>query len=96
MCAEKAQLIYGALEAHPDIYKIIPEKSVRSRMNICFNITGGDAVEEKFLKEASAQGLTGLKGHRVLRGIRVSNYNSIPIEGAKKLVEFIGAFASRQ
>ncbi|GAB1312195.1 Phosphoserine transaminase [Madurella fahalii] len=92
---EKARLIYQALEAYPDIYQIIPDKTVRSRMNICFRITGGDAAEEAFLKEAATLGLTGLKGHRELRGIRASNYNSIPLEGAKKLVNFINAFASR-
>ena len=35
---KKAGLIYGALEAHPDAYKIVPDKSVRSRMNICFRV----------------------------------------------------------
>lgn len=65
-------------------------------MNICFRIEGGDAVEAAFLKEGAALGLTGLKGHRSLGGIRVSNYNAIPIEGAEKLAKFIGAFASKQ
>ena len=36
---KKAELIYAALEAHPDAYKIMPDKSVRSRMNICFRVT---------------------------------------------------------
>jgi phosphoserine aminotransferase len=93
---KKAQLIYRALEAHPDIYKIIPDKTVRSRMNICFRIEGGDAAEEAFLEEGVALGLTGLRGHRDLRGIRASNYNSVPLEGAEKLANFIGAFASQR
>ncbi|KAF4779659.1 phosphoserine aminotransferase [Colletotrichum scovillei] len=93
---EKASLIYSALEAHPDIYRIVPDKSVRSRMNICFRVTKGgdtDAAEKAFLKESTAQGLTGLKGHRSVGGIRASNYNSIPLEGAKKLANFIESFA---
>lgn len=93
---KKAQLIYGALEAHPDVYKIVPDKAVRSRMNICFRVTKGgdvDGAEKAFLKEATAKGLTGLKGHRSVGGIRASNYNSVPLEGAQKLVEFIEAFA---
>lgn len=93
---EKAQLIYGALEAHPDIYQIIPDKTVRSRMNICFRIQGGDPAEEAFLEEAAAVGLTGLRGHRSLRGIRASNYNSISLEGAEKLANFISTFASQR
>lgn len=36
---KKAQLIYSALEAHPDAYKVVPDKSVWSRMNICFRVT---------------------------------------------------------
>ncbi|KAK4064394.1 hypothetical protein Trihar35433_7911 [Trichoderma harzianum] len=91
----KAQLIYRALEAYPAIYQIIPDKAVRSRMNICFRIKGGEAVEEAFLKDAATVGLTGLKGHRELKGVRASNYNSISLEAAEKLANFISTFASR-
>ncbi|GKT40743.1 phosphoserine aminotransferase [Colletotrichum spaethianum] len=93
---KKAALIYAALEAHPDVYRIVPDKSVRSRMNICFRVSKGgdvDAAEKAFLKESTAQGLTGLKGHRSVGGIRASNYNSIPLEGAEKLAKFIESFA---
>jgi phosphoserine aminotransferase len=92
----KAQIIYKALEAHPETYKIIPDKTVRSRMNICFRIDGGDTTEAAFLKQGTALGLTGLKGHRDVRGIRASNYNSVPVEGAEKLAKFIGTFASQR
>ncbi|KAF3811190.1 Phosphoserine aminotransferase [Colletotrichum gloeosporioides] len=93
---KKASLIYAALEAHPDVYRIVPDKSVRSRMNICFRVTKGgdvDATEKAFLKDATSIGLTGLKGHRSVGGIRASNYNSIPLEGAEKLAAFIESFA---
>lgn len=94
--AKKAELIYGALEAHPEAYRIVPDKSVRSRMNICFRVIKNDTVDESekaFLKEATSIGLTGLKGHRSVGGIRASNYNSIPLEGAEKLAQFINTFA---
>ncbi|KID85469.1 phosphoserine aminotransferase [Metarhizium guizhouense ARSEF 977] len=97
VCEKKAQLIYNALEAFPDIYKVIPNKAVRSRVNICFRVTKGDnvdAAEKAFLEQGVAQGLTGLKGHRSLGGIRASNYNSVPLEGAEKLAKFITAFAT--
>jgi phosphoserine aminotransferase len=111
---KKASIIYAALEAHPDVYRIVPDKSVRSRMNICFRVTkvslstnpftskrgpnlqqngNVDETEKAFLKEATSQGLTGLKGHRSVGGIRASNYNSIPLDGAEKLARFIEAFA---
>ena len=52
-----------------------------------------NTAERAFLEEGIAQGLTGLKGHRSLGGIRASNYNSVPLEGAEKLAKFIRAFA---
>ena len=94
---KKAQLIYGALEKHPEQYKMVPEESVRARMNICFRVTKGgdvDGSEKAFLKEATSIGWTGLKGHRSVGGIRASNYNSIPLEGAEKLAKFIEKFAT--
>ncbi|KAG5915507.1 hypothetical protein E4U53_004470 [Claviceps sorghi] len=93
---KKAQLIYQALDAHPDVYRVVPDKRVRSRMNICFRIEGGDAVEGLFLEQATARGLTGLKGHRSVGGIRASNYNAIPLEGAEKLAGFLREFASQR
>lgn len=93
---KKAELIYAALEAHPDAYKIVPDKAVRSRMNICFRVTKGgnvDEAEKAFLKEATSKGLAGLKGHRSVGGVRCSNYNSIPLSGAEKLAAFIESFA---
>lgn len=52
-----------------------------------------DETEKSFLKAATVLGLTGLKGHRSVGGIRASNYNSIPLEGAEKLAKFIHDFA---
>ncbi|KAK5663124.1 hypothetical protein OQA88_6541 [Cercophora sp. LCS_1] len=96
IAVKKANLIYGALEANPEAYKIVPDKSVRSRMNICFRVVKNGTVDESekaFLDGATALGLTGLKGHRSVGGIRASNYNSIPLEGAEKLAKFIQDFA---
>jgi phosphoserine aminotransferase len=71
---EKARLIYDAIEKYPDVYRVVPDKSVRSRMNICFRVNGGDADKEKaFLSGAEKKGLLGLKGHRSVGGIRASN-----------------------
>ncbi|EAA26753.1 hypothetical protein GE21DRAFT_8076 [Neurospora crassa] len=96
LAEKKAELIYSALEAHPEAYKIVPDKSARSKMNICFRVIKGgnvDEAEKAFLKESTAINLTGLKGHRSVGGIRASNYNSIPLEGAEKLANFIHEFA---
>jgi phosphoserine aminotransferase len=71
---KKARLIYDTLEAYPNVYRVVPDKSVRSRMNICFRVSGGDADKEKaFISGAEKKGLLGLKGHRSVGGVRASN-----------------------
>jgi phosphoserine aminotransferase len=75
---EKARLIYEAIERYPDVYRVVPDRSARSRMNICFRVSGGDADKEKaFITGAEKKGLLGLKGHRSVGGIRASNCKSI-------------------
>lgn len=68
----KAQKIYAVLDKYPSLFKLPVEKDCRSRMNIVFNIVG-EGLEGDFIKEASVNSLTGLKGHRSVGGIRVSN-----------------------
>ncbi|EXJ79802.1 phosphoserine aminotransferase [Capronia epimyces CBS 606.96] len=100
---KKAALIYGALDAFPDTYHVVPNKSVRSRMNICFRIISGaqtnneavpdDGREKAFLAGAEKRGLLGLKGHRSVGGIRASNYNAVSEENAQKLAGYLVEFA---
>ncbi|RFU34034.1 hypothetical protein B7463_g2287, partial [Scytalidium lignicola] len=96
LAEKKAKLIYDALDENPAFYRVVPGKSFRSKMNICFRVTKGgniDEAEKAFLKGASEIGLLGLKGHRSVGGIRASNYNSISLEGATKLADYIKKFA---
>lgn len=75
----KASKIYQVLEKHSAVYAIVPEKHARSRMNICFRmVPAWTQEEEKLLKQAKEQGLTGIKGHRSVGGLRVSNCMSRP------------------
>ena len=97
----KAQLIYGVLDKHADVYHVVPDKSIRSRMNVCFRIKakGGDgqwdeAREKQFLAGAEKQNLLGLKRHRSVGGIRASNYNAVSMASAEKLVAYLADFAS--
>ncbi|KAH8433170.1 O-phospho-L-serine:2-oxoglutarate transaminase [Aspergillus melleus] len=97
VAGKKANLIYDALDAYPDVYRVVPDKSVRSRMNVCFRVTKGvnvDEAEKAFLKGATDRGLLGLKGHRSVGGIRASNYNAIPEAGVQQLVAFLKEFAT--
>ncbi|KAF2183961.1 phosphoserine aminotransferas-like protein [Zopfia rhizophila CBS 207.26] len=91
---DKARQIYETLDRYPEIYRVVPDKAVRSRMNICFRVHGGDAEKEKaFLAGAEKRGLLGLKGHRSVGGIRASNYNAVSLSGAKSLVAYLEDYA---
>jgi phosphoserine aminotransferase len=90
----KAELLYQTLDSYPEVYQVVPDKSVRSRMNICFRVHGGDETKEKeFLAGAEKRNLTGLKGHRSVGGIRASNYNAVPMVNAERLVAYLVEYA---
>ena len=72
----KAETIYSVLDANPNVYQPVNDRSVRSRMNICFRVKDA-ATEKEFLEGAEARMLLGLKGHRSVGGIRASNYNAV-------------------
>ncbi|KAI4137269.1 MAG: hypothetical protein L6R39_007376 [Caloplaca ligustica] len=93
---QKAKVIYDVLDTYPDVYQVVPHRSVRSRMNICFRIRQGNAEQEKaFLEYAEAQLLQGLKGHRSVGGIRASNYNAVPLKNVQKLAAYLADFARK-
>lgn len=93
---KKASLIYSTLDNNSAAYQVVPDKSIRSRMNICFRVKGGDdAAEKAFLKGAESKGLLGLKGHRSVGGIRISNYNAVSVEAAEKLAKYLQEYAGQ-
>lgn len=93
----KAEIIYDILDAHSDTYQVVPLKDARSRMNICFRVHGGDAIREKqFLEGAEEKMLQGLKGHRSVGGIRISNYNAVPMTNIEKLAKYLMNFAEHK
>ena len=91
MNQKKAALLYDYLDSQ-DYYVAPVEKESRSMMNVTF-VTGDADLDKKFAKEAEAQGLKNLKGHRSVGGMRASIYNAMPYEGVEKLVEFMKEFA---
>ncbi len=88
---EKAAILYDYLDSQ-DFYKAPVVKEDRSMMNVPF-VSPSEELNAKFVKEAAAEGLVTLKGHRLVGGMRASIYNAMPIEGVKKLVEFMKKFA---
>ena len=87
----KASLLYDYLDSQ-DYYVAPVEPKSRSMMNVTF-VTGDAELDKKFAKEAAAQGLRNLKGHRSVGGMRASIYNAMPYEGVEKLVRFMKKFA---
>jgi len=88
----KAEVIYTILDENPGLFKPVNDRAVRSRMNICFRV--GDAATEKaFLEGAERRMLQGLKGHRSVGGVRISNYNAVPMINVQKLAEYLKQFA---
>ena len=87
---KKAAILYDFLD-RSKLFKGTVEKKDRSLMNVPF-VTGDEAMDAKFVKEAAAAGFMNLKGHRTVGGMRASIYNAMPIEGVEKLVAFMEAF----
>ena len=90
---EKAQLIYDAIDA-TDFYRGHADLDCRSTMNVTFRLPA-EELDKKFIAEATAQGLDGLKGHRSVGGIRASIYNAFPRAGVETLVSFMKDFERR-
>ena len=64
-------------------------------MNVTFRLPSED-LEKAFVKESTAAGLDGLKGHRSVGGMRASIYNAFPEEGVDALVEFMREFERKR
>ena len=89
---QKAQLLYDLLDEHPEVYIGHARKEDRSLMNVTFRFSS-EEIQDSFLSSAADQGLTTLKGHRSVGGIRASIYNAMPMEGVESLAQFMKDFA---
>ena len=92
--AEKADLLYRAIDVSNGFYRPHAKPGSRSRMNVTFRLPS-EELEKKFVSEATAAKLDGLKGHRSVGGIRASIYNAFPVAGVEALVAFMEGFQRR-
>jgi phosphoserine aminotransferase len=90
---EKAKLLYDCLDAS-GFFRNPVAKEDRSRMNVPFTLRD-KALDEAFLKGAAERGLTQLKGHRSVGGMRASIYNAMPVEGVRALVAYLREFEQK-
>jgi len=91
--SRKADKLYAEID-RTGYYRGHASKDSRSRMNVTFRLPSED-LEKKFVKEATAAGLDGLKGHRSVGGLRASIYNAFPEEGIDALIQFMSEFERR-
>jgi phosphoserine aminotransferase len=91
---KKAGVLYAALDANPSYFRCPVERESRSVMNVVFRLPN-EADEERFVKEAKARGMVGLKGHRSVGGIRVSTYNAVEPAWLDELAAFMAEFAKK-
>ncbi|HEY3344100.1 MAG TPA: 3-phosphoserine/phosphohydroxythreonine transaminase, partial [Anaerolineaceae bacterium] len=91
MNRDKAGLVYQAIDSSGGFYRGHAVPEARSNMNLPFRL-GSEDLEKDFVKESTAAGLIGLKGHRSVGGLRASLYNALPVESVKALVQFMTEF----
>ncbi len=91
--AKKAETLYKCID-ESDFYRNTIHPQNRSRMNVPFQLAKPE-LDAKFLELAKEKGLMGLKGHRVVGGMRASIYNALTLEGVETLVAFMKEFEAQ-
>jgi len=86
----KASKLYSAIDSS-GFYSNPVDKDCRSWMNVPF-ILADESLDAKFLQESNAAGLTNLKGHRSVGGMRASIYNAVTEEAVDALIGFMADF----
>jgi phosphoserine aminotransferase len=92
--ADKAKLLYDSIDSSGGYYRPHAKPADRSNMNVTFRLPS-EELEKKFVAEANAGKLDGLKGHRSVGGIRASIYNAFPKAGVDALVSFMKEFQQK-
>ena len=92
--AQKAAVVYQALNLFPEHFRIHAKLPFRSQMNVAFRLQSPEK-EREFLAHAALEGFTGLEGHRSLGGLRISLYNAIELVAASELAGFLKQEAER-
>lgn len=92
---KKAGLLYDTIDASRGFYRCPVETACRSVMNVVWRLPSPE-LEDAFVKEAEAQEMIGLKGHRSVGGIRASLYNAVEPAWVEALASFMKDFAKRR
>lgn len=90
----KSGRLYAAIDGSGGFYRNPVAVADRSRMNVPFFLPS-TALTDRFVAEAEAAGLSALRGHKVVGGLRASIYNAMPEAGVEALVAFMQDFQRR-
>ena len=90
----KADKLYAAIDNSP-FYSNPVDRDCRSWMNVPFILADAE-LDKLFLEEAEKAGLSTLKGHRSVGGMRASIYNAMPEAGVDALIDFMKDFEQRK
>ena len=90
----KAAKLYAEID-RTGFYRGTAHQECRSLMNVTFRLAS-EELEKQFVKESTAAGLDGLKGHRSVGGMRASIYNAFPEAGVDALVAFMRDFEAKR
>jgi len=90
----KAAKLYAEVD-RTGFYRGTAQKNSRSLMNVTFRLAT-EELETFFIKESTAAGLDGLKGHRAVGGMRASIYNAFPETGVDAFVAFMRDFEQKR
>ena len=88
--ARKARKLYEAIDGS-GFYSNPVKEDCRSWMNVPF-VLADASLDARFLEESAADGLTNLKGHRSVGGMRASIYNAVAEEAVDALIDFMNEF----
>lgn len=86
----KSTKLYHAID-NSKLYRSPVDPAYRSWMNVPFTLSD-TKLDSLFLQQAEKVGLTNLKGHRSVGGMRASIYNAMPEAGVDALIDFMQTF----
>jgi phosphoserine aminotransferase len=92
--SDKSAILYDVIDGSGGFYSSPVDTASRSHMNVVFRLPT-EEQEKTFLKEAEAENLLNLKGHRSVGGCRASIYNALPEESVRALAGFMTDFQRR-
>ena len=83
--------VYGVIDSSES--PVARLRQLASTMNVVFDCP--PRRSRRFLEQATEQGMSGLKGHRSVGGLRASIYNAAPYEWADRLAQFMTDFEAK-